>query len=164
MTAIKEGSILYIGLNHNINETGSLRKPLTLFLGTEVLFSLYGYNGNIYRQLALDLYNQIKAANSGAKRITLRYFSDVKKEIEDFFTSAELIVDGKQYPFDTVAMKAIINGCSTSGDVKVKNPISIMRSSIPMVLLKMIERAIMKTLITGIISKVCLQTHSSMIA
>ena len=120
LTAIKEGSILYIGLNHNINETGSLRKPLTLFLGTEVLFSLYGYNGNIYRQLALDLYNQIKAANSGAKRITLRYFSDVKKEIEDFFTSAELIVDGKQYPFDTVAMKAIINGCSTSGDVKVK--------------------------------------------
>ena len=120
LTAIKEGSILYIGLNHNINETGSLRKPLTLFLGTEVLFSLYGYNGNIYRQLALDLYNQIKAANSGAKRIALRYFSDVKKEIEDFFTSAELIVDGKQYPFDTVAMKAIINGCSTSGDVKVK--------------------------------------------
>ena len=34
--------------------------------------------------------------------------------------SAELIVDGKQLLFDTVAMKAIINGCSTSGDVKVK--------------------------------------------
>ena len=45
LTAIREGSILYIGLNHNISETGSLRKPLTLFLGTEVLFSLYGYNG-----------------------------------------------------------------------------------------------------------------------
>ena len=28
LTAIREGSILYIGLNHNINETGSLRKPL----------------------------------------------------------------------------------------------------------------------------------------
>lgn len=120
LTAIREGSILYIGLNHNINETGSLRKPLTLFLGTEVLFSLYGYNGDIYKQLAQDLYNQIKAANAGAKRITLRYFSDVKKEIEDFFTSAELIVDGKKLLFDTVAMKAIINGCSTSGDVKVK--------------------------------------------
>ncbi len=120
LTAIREGSILYIGLNHNINETGSIRKPLTLFLGTEVLFSLYGYNGDIYKQLAQDLYNQIKAANAGAKRITLRYFSDVKKEIEDFFTSAELIVDGRQLLFDTVAMKAIINGCSTSGDVKVK--------------------------------------------
>ena len=120
LTAIREGSILYIGLNHNINETGSLRKPLTLFLGTEVLFSLYGFNGEIYKKLAQDLYDQIKAANAGAQRITLRYFSDVKKEIEDFFTSAELIVDGKQSLFDTVAMKAIINGCSTSGDVKVK--------------------------------------------
>ena len=28
LTAIREGSILYIGLNHNISETGSLRKPL----------------------------------------------------------------------------------------------------------------------------------------
>lgn len=120
LTAIREGSILYIGLNHNINETGSLRKPLTLFLGTEVLFSLYGYNGEIYKQLAQDLFDQIKAANVGTKRITLRYFSDVKKEIDDFFTSAELIVDGKQLLFDTVAMKAIINGCSTAGDVKVK--------------------------------------------
>ena len=120
LTAIREGSILYIGLNHNISETGSLRKPLTLFLGTEVLFSLYGYNGEIYKQLAQDLYDQIKAANVGSKRITLRYFSEIKKEIDDFFTSAELIVDGKQLLFDTVAMKAIINGCSTAGDVKVK--------------------------------------------
>ena len=120
LTAIREGSILYIGLNHNISETGSLRKPLTLFLGTEVLFSLYGYNGEIYKQLAQDIYDQIKAANVGTKRITLRYFSEVKKEIDDFFASAELIVDGKQLLFDTVAMKAIINGCSTAGDVKVK--------------------------------------------
>lgn len=120
LTAIREGSIIYIGLNHNINETGSLRKPLTLFLGTEVLFSLYGYNGEVYKQLAQDLYNQIKTANIGTKRISLRYFSDVRKEIDDFFTSAENIVDGKLLLFDTVAMKSIINGCATSGDVKIK--------------------------------------------
>ena len=33
---IREGSILYIGINYNINETGSIIKPLTLFLDTEV--------------------------------------------------------------------------------------------------------------------------------
>ena len=120
LTAIREGSILYIGLNHNINETGSLKKPLKLFLSTEVLFSLYGYNGEIYKQLAQDLFAQIKAANAGAKRISLRFFSIIRKEIDDFFVSAEQIVDGKQQLFDTVAMKAIINGCSTSGDIKVK--------------------------------------------
>ena len=120
LSAIREGSILYIGINHNIHETGSLRKSLKLFLGTEVLFSLYGYNGEVYKQLAQDLYTQIKAANSGTRRIFLRYFSEIKKEIEDFFSSAEQIVEGKQPLFDTVAMKALINGCSTSGDIKVK--------------------------------------------
>lgn len=120
LTAIREGSILYIGICYNINETGSLRKPLTLFLGTEVLFSLYGYNGEIYKQLAMDLFAQIKSANSGTQRISLRYFPDVKQEIDDFFTSAEYIVEGRQQMYDTVAMKAIINGCYSSGDVKVK--------------------------------------------
>ncbi len=120
LMAIREGSILYIGLNHNINETGSLKKSLTLFLGTEVLFSLYGFNGEIYKDLALDLYKQIEVANGEKKRVHLRFFSDIRKEIDGFFGSAEQIVDGKEKLFDTVAMRAIINGCSTSGDVKVR--------------------------------------------
>ena len=57
--------------------------------------------------MAQDLYIQIKAANIETKRISLRYFSDVRKEIDKFFSSAESIVDGKQLLFDTVAMKAI---------------------------------------------------------
>lgn len=57
---IREGSILYVGLNNNINETGSLTKKLTLFLGTEILFSLVGFNGEIYRQLAQDFFVQVK--------------------------------------------------------------------------------------------------------
>ena len=35
---IREGSVLYIGLTYNINETGSFTKQLTLFLDTEILF------------------------------------------------------------------------------------------------------------------------------
>ncbi len=120
LSAIREGSILYIGLNYNINETGSIRKPITLYLGTEVLFSLYGYNGEIHKRLALDLYEQVKNANSSDKKIYLRYFSETRKEIDDFFASAESIVGGKNILNDTVAMKAIINGCETVGDVKVR--------------------------------------------
>lgn len=48
LETIREGSILYIGLNYNINETGNLTKKLTLFLGTEVLFSLAGFNGEVF--------------------------------------------------------------------------------------------------------------------
>lgn len=120
LTAIREGSILYIGLNYNINEIGSLKKPLTLFLGTEVLFSLYGFNGEIHKQLTQDLFSQIKAANAGERKITLRYFSETKREIDDFFSNAEYIAEGRRVLFDTVAMRAIVNGCSTAGDVRVK--------------------------------------------
>ena len=121
LDSIREGSILYIGLNYNINETGSLRKSLTLYLDTEVLFSLVGYNGKIYETLAKDFYSQICSANSSkGKKISLCYFTDVKEEINDFFKSAELIVEGGTYHFDKPAMKSIVNGCSSASDVIIK--------------------------------------------
>lgn len=119
---IREGSVLYLGLNHNIGETGSISKPLTLYLGTEVLFSLFGYNGELYKQLADDFFNQVRAANAdGKKRITLKYFYDVKIEIDDFFFTAENIVSGKRAKFlDKPAMIAITSGCTSSSDVTIK--------------------------------------------
>ena len=63
LDAIQEGSIWYIGISHNINETGSITKTLTLYLGTEILFSLKGYNGEIHKQLADDFF----CANQNSK-------------------------------------------------------------------------------------------------
>ena len=60
LNKIKEGSILYIGITYNINETGSFKKQLTLYLDTEILFSLAGYNGEIYKTLAQDFMFQVK--------------------------------------------------------------------------------------------------------
>lgn len=120
LAAIQEGSILYIGLNHNINETGSITKRLTLFLGTEVLFSLAGYNGEIHKQLADDFYAQVRNANMNGEKIRLRYFYETKQEIEGFFAMAELIAEGKMPPSPKVAMKAIVNHCRTASDVTVK--------------------------------------------
>ena len=122
LNRIREGSILYMGLSCNIREIGSITKPLILYLGTEILFSLIGYNGEIYQQFANDFYEQVRIANSGdQKKIFLRYFSDIKREIDDFFKTAEEIVEGKKrHLLDKTAMKAIINGCKTSADVEVK--------------------------------------------
>lgn len=119
---IREGSILYLGLSHNINETGSISKPLVLYLGTEILFSFVGYNGEIFQQFANDFFEQIQAANSGGTpKISLRYFSEVKKEVDEFFSTAEEIVDGKRrHCLDKPAMKAITDGCNSSSDVTVK--------------------------------------------
>ena len=122
LNKIREGSILYIGLSHSIGETGSITKPLTLYLGTEVLFSLVGYNGEIFQQFADDFFAQVRTANSGkTKKITLHYFSEIKKEIDDFFGTASEIVEGKRHRLlDKPAMKAITDGCHTAADVDVK--------------------------------------------
>lgn len=120
LSNIREGSILYVGLNSNINETGSLTKKLTLFLGTEILFSLVGFNGEIYKQLAQDFFTQVKNANKVDSKILLCFFPEIKREIEDFFMSAESIVSGKESMFDTPAMQSIVNGCKTINDVLVK--------------------------------------------
>jgi len=122
LNQIREGSILYIGLNYNIGETGSIKRPLTLYLGTEILFSLAGYNGEIRKELAQDFFGQVQLANSGKqKKITLRYFSDTKKEMDDFFFVAQDVADGKTaLPIGKPAMAAITNGCATSADVAIK--------------------------------------------
>ena len=119
---IREGSVLFIGLSNNISEIGSISKPLNLYLGTEILFSLVGYNGTIHKQFAQDFIEQVHFANSGGKRkVKLYYFSEVKREIEDFFASAEEIVRGnKQDYVIKVAMKEIVNGCSSTSDVTIK--------------------------------------------
>ena len=121
LTAIREGSIIYIGLNYNINDIGNMKKTLTLYLATEVLFSLYGLNGEIHKQLAQDFYSQVRDINIKNKKIKLRFFLDVKEEIEEFFYTAKLMVDGKRkLNIYTVAMKNIVNGCSAPSDVDIK--------------------------------------------
>lgn len=121
LNAIREGSILHIGLTNNIHDTGSLSKPLTIFLGTEILFSLYGLNGEIFQKIAMDFLNQVRSANAKEQKIVLRYFTETKKEIDAYFGSARAIVEKKMCFFiDKPAMRFITNGCTTANDVTVK--------------------------------------------
>ena len=122
LNKIRQGSILYMGLSHSIGETGSIAKPLTLYLGTEILFSLVGYNGEIFKQFADDFFSQVRTANSGkVKKIILHYFSETKKEMDEFFGTAIEIVEGKRHRLlDKPAMKAITDECRTAADVDVK--------------------------------------------
>ena len=54
-------------------------------------------------------------------QIKLRYFLDVKKEIEDFFSTAILIIEGKRIlNTEAIAMKNILNGCNTASDINIK--------------------------------------------
>ena len=47
LNSVREEVILYTGLNYNIDEIGSLKRDLTLYLDMEVLFDIYGYSRDI---------------------------------------------------------------------------------------------------------------------
>ena len=120
LNSIREGSILYMGLNCNIVETGSITNELTLYLDMEILFDIYGYNGEVFKSLASDLISLVKEANRNDKKIKLKYFEETKNKISDFFLAAAEIVKSGSYLKENVAMKAIVNGCKDLTDVNDK--------------------------------------------
>lgn len=96
---------------------------MTIYIETEILFHLAGYNGELYRLLAMDLLQFIREINqkAGKRVIKLKYFSDVKTEIEGFFTKAKYLLEGNIKPNPSItAMVSIINGCKAQSDIFVK--------------------------------------------
>lgn len=121
IATIREGSILYCGLCYDMSEIGSIKNHLTLFLDTEILFDIAGYNGTLYHKVAIDFINQVDAANRKKKMISLKYFEDVKTEIDNFFLKAEELLDkNKAMIIDNHAMIEILNGCKSKSDIREK--------------------------------------------
>lgn len=125
LNLIKEGIVLYSGIkyNTNINDLGSWTTPLTIYIETEILFHLAGFNGEIYKTLFDDFFGFVKEINSkgSQKLIQLKYFVEVKGEIERFFKKAEYIVEGRDKANPSItAMKIITDGCESPADVVMK--------------------------------------------
>ena len=117
---IREGSVLYCGLCYNIIETGSITDEITLYLDTEVLFFLAGYDGTLSLRIATDFWNQVRKANSNGRKVTLSYFREVKQEVDRYFAAAESIVAGRGGVITSRAMQSIVNECETESDVTDK--------------------------------------------
>ena len=126
LNTIKEGVVLYTGLkfNSSLNDLGSWNTELTIFIETEILFHFAGYNGQLFQTLFDDFFSLAKEINlksqkkAGKKLIHIKYFSEVKDEIERFFKKAEYIVSGREKanPSKT-AMTSIIDGCITPAEI-----------------------------------------------
>lgn len=122
LKTIKEGVVLYTGIqyNDNINETGSWNDEFTIFVEQEILFHMAGYNGELYQQLFQDFFGLVKEINQKAHRqlIKIKYFDSVRIEIEKFFNIAERIVDGKDtLDYSNIAMTTIVQGRGLKTDV-----------------------------------------------
>lgn len=126
LNTIREGVVLYTGLkfNSSLNDLGSWNTELTIFIETEILFHFAGYNGQLFQTLFDDFFTLVKEINSksqkksGKKLIHLKYFPEIKDEIERFFKKAEYIISGndKANPSKT-AMTSIIDGCKSPAEI-----------------------------------------------
>lgn len=135
---IKEGAILYAGINYNsnISDRASWKEDINIYVENEILFHLAGYNGEIFERITSDLMSLVHEMNSKSKKkvINVRYFEEVEKEIEDYFSKAQYIVKGHDIvSTDNNAMKKIVEGCKSESDVidkKVKFELLLKRYGI----------------------------------
>jgi len=124
-----EGLIIFEGFGYeNHNHGQRFPRDIEIYLDTEVLFSSTGLNGELRKEIFLDLYNLISESNKRAKnhdgKIHLKYFRDAEDEINSFFSAAALIVEGKASTNPSkFAMMEIINGCKNKSDVLMKKSV-----------------------------------------
>jgi len=126
LNSIKEGVLIYSAFQYTpeeySNETWT--DELVLYFDTKLLFSIYGFNGELFKNTILELMELIKAINEhsikrqGNKIIKLMYFSEIKKEVDYYFKSAQDILERNIDPFVyKSAMISILNCCSNITDV-----------------------------------------------
>lgn len=125
LNQIREGVILYSGIKYNtdLNDIGTWRTELTIYVETEILFHLAGYNGELYQTLVKDFFSYVTEINqkAGRRLINLKYFKEIKTEIDGFFTKAKHLVENSIPPNPkTTAMVSLVNGCEKSSDIVQK--------------------------------------------
>lgn len=122
LNTVKEGAILYSGIRYspNFQINTKWRQKLNIYLGTEILFHLAGYNGELYKTIFMDFYKLVEEVNNKEKIIYLKYFSSTKNEIDNYFKKAEniLMKPSDLNPAKT-AMVSILNSCQNASDIVI---------------------------------------------
>lgn len=126
---IREGLIIYNGLSYNADGEllEKIDSPLTVYLETEMLFHATGLNGTLFKSLFSDFYQVVSEINMatnkqyGKNMISLAYFPETKKEVDNYFGQAENIIENnRQIDRSKPAMDIILKGCNSVADVKQK--------------------------------------------
>lgn len=126
LNLIKQGFILYFGIKASPVIDQNLNWPcnLTIFLDTEIIFDLAGYNGSICQSIVEELLKLITELNvndrTNKQRIKLRYFNQTQAVIDHFFNEAKkrkstLSLSVLSRP--SAAMNYILNNTNDVADV-----------------------------------------------
>lgn len=123
LNMIKQGVVLYSGIRYGeiTEKRRRLENKLTIYLDTEIIFHLAGYNGELYKDLFDEFYKLVKEFNSTKKSIYFKYFRITEDEINNYFQRAEVLLN-KPAKIDPskAAMNCIIEGCETRSDIVAK--------------------------------------------
>lgn len=123
MNAVRQGVIVYEGLSYSTTGYGqidALDQPITLYLDTEVVFDMMGFNGELHKKVFDEFYAYAQQINQRNKKETIRfrYFDETCKDIENYFASAEAVVRREsQLDFSRPAMRYITERCHESYQV-----------------------------------------------
>ncbi|WP_042370801.1 hypothetical protein [Bacteroides neonati] len=122
LNEIRDGYIILHGIKDitdstDLNTIGSWDSKLTIYLDTEHLFSFYGYNGELFKEVFDDFISLVKEANKRTKYIELKYFEETKNTMDGYFYVATQIKDGKIRPYAQTAMNTILRKCLEKSDV-----------------------------------------------
>ena len=128
LNTVKDGLILYSGIQfsdpEDINNLGSWKNPMVIYLDTEHLFNLVGFNGELAQSIFLDFYKlvqEINATNKTKRIIEFRYFEETKSIVDGFFKNAERVIERKNtLDPSKPALINILDGCVESSDVLAK--------------------------------------------
>ncbi|MDE8098455.1 hypothetical protein PT040_01490 [Erysipelothrix rhusiopathiae] len=118
--SIKEGSLLLVGLSYNDSASQQKKwvKKFDIYIETEVLFHLAGFNGKIFQEIAEDTFSLIEQVNKKKKVIHLKIFDSTIEEYRNYFDMAiQILESGGQIKSDKQAMTSILENCETQVDV-----------------------------------------------
>lgn len=120
---IRKGHCLLLGLTNNVvvGETNTWKSDLVIYLDTEILFNIQGYNGKLNQKIAYDFLNVVKRANTNKNYIRLRYFEDTQNEIKEYFTSVKYQILSSDKLDATLhqntARRYLLKKCRTESDI-----------------------------------------------
>ena len=125
---IKEGLLVYEGISFSpeYGQSGNWDFRLNVFLELEIIFFFAGYNGEIHKEIYGQLLDYIKEINSlpgarNGKWINLYYTKYVKEEIENYFSTAEMVFEKHEIVDPSKkAMLYILNGVGSKRDIQIK--------------------------------------------
>lgn len=126
---IKLGGILYKGITYN-NHIGtdssvSLSRNLNIFLETDVIFDMMGYNGDVYKEIFNDFIGLINEYNSKStknrnNKVCLFYTPQTSEEIDLYFKNAEYHKAHHKPTRIGSAVEYLNNKCSQISELKIE--------------------------------------------